>query len=59
VNYVKNLGKSLIGTSANPSGETPAVSAEEVRKYFPDLEVVDGGKCRSGVASTVIQVLRL
>ncbi|MDR0984435.1 MAG: L-threonylcarbamoyladenylate synthase [Ruminococcus sp.] len=56
--YVKKLGKSLIGTSANPSGEKPAVTAGEVRDYFPDLKVVDGGKCSVGVASTVIKVLR-
>jgi L-threonylcarbamoyladenylate synthase len=56
--YVKNLGRSLIGTSANPSGEKPATTAEEVRRYFPDLEVIDGGKCAIGIASTVIKVLR-
>ena len=45
-------------TSANPSGEEPAVDADEVREYFDGVldAVIDGGPCRHRKASTVVRV---
>ena len=44
------LGRPLVATSANLSGEPAATSANEVRAIFPDLPLVDGGACEHGVA---------
>lgn len=35
-------GKPLVSTSANRSGEPPAMTPERVEKYFPGLEVIEG-----------------
>lgn len=35
-------GKGIVSTSANPSGEVPARSAQALNNYFPDLTIVDG-----------------
>jgi tRNA threonylcarbamoyl adenosine modification protein (Sua5/YciO/YrdC/YwlC family) len=47
------------GTSANPSGESPAVSADDVLEHFEGLldAVVDAGPCRHGKASAVVRVV--
>lgn len=43
--------------SANPSGQAPARSAEEVEAYFgADFPVLDGGPCEVGLPSTVVQL---
>lgn len=44
--------------SANPSGQTPPRSAEEVLAYFEGLIdlVLDGGRTPLGVSSTVVEV---
>lgn len=46
----------VVGTSANPSGLPPAVDAAGVRKYFPGVNVVDGGVSDIGIASTIIDL---
>ena len=46
-------GKPITATSANLSGQPAATSAEEVKSIFPQLLILDGGKCSVGVASTV------
>jgi L-threonylcarbamoyladenylate synthase len=46
----------ITATSANPSGEPPPSSAEDVVKYFPegiDL-VIDAGPTAGGKPSTVV-----
>ncbi|MFA4905521.1 MAG: L-threonylcarbamoyladenylate synthase [Candidatus Margulisiibacteriota bacterium] len=50
---IKETGP-LAATSANLSGETEPISAQEV-KIEADL-LIDGGKCKLGEASTVIDV---
>jgi L-threonylcarbamoyladenylate synthase len=50
------FGKPIAATSANPSGETPAISAEEVKELYPQMFVLDGGKYCRGVASTVVDL---
>lgn len=55
---VKAAGVPLLVPSANVSGTTPATTAEEVLRQFPDqLDIViDGGTARAGLASTVVKV---
>jgi L-threonylcarbamoyladenylate synthase len=55
---VKALGRPLTATSANPSGEPPARTLEEARRYFagPVELFVDGGVLASTTGSTVVEV---
>jgi L-threonylcarbamoyladenylate synthase len=55
---IRGLGKPIIGTSANISGEPPALTAGEVEQQFKgelDL-IIDGGRCPGGMESTVVDV---
>jgi L-threonylcarbamoyladenylate synthase len=55
---VRACGGALTATSANPSGQPPARSAEEVANYFPnglDL-IVDGGEVNVTEPSTVVDL---
>jgi L-threonylcarbamoyladenylate synthase len=54
------LAKPLIGTSANISGQPPALTADEVRQQLAgriDL-IIDGGRCPGGKQSTVLDITR-
>jgi protein-tyrosine phosphatase len=54
---LRALQSPLVLTSANRSGEPPAVTAEEVVRAVSDVDlVVDDGPCRYGQASTVVRV---
>ncbi|MGH7826145.1 MAG: L-threonylcarbamoyladenylate synthase [Candidatus Binatia bacterium] len=55
---VRSLGRPLTATSANPSGQQPAPTVEEARRYFANqIELfIDGGALGSRTGSTVIQV---
>lgn len=58
VSLAQGLGMPIVGTSANLSGKSSALTAEEVRSQFGgkvDL-VIDGGRCSGGIESTVIDV---
>ncbi|MBU0686802.1 MAG: threonylcarbamoyl-AMP synthase [Candidatus Margulisbacteria bacterium] len=46
----------LVATSANLSGQKPAATAKEAEKYFPDLFILDGGKCKYKEASAVVDL---
>jgi L-threonylcarbamoyladenylate synthase len=55
---IKGSGMPLIGTSANVSGQTPLVAAEDVRKqigHSVDL-VIEGEPAPRGTESTVVDV---
>jgi L-threonylcarbamoyladenylate synthase len=55
---VRACGGALTATSANPSGDAPARTVEEVQDYFPegiDL-IVDGGEVTVTEPSTVLDV---
>ncbi len=55
---VEGLGSPIVGTSANLSGEPPAMSAQEVFSQFDariDL-VIDGGPCSGGKESTIVDL---
>lgn len=57
---VRECGGALTATSANPAGQAPARSAQEVANYFSrgvDL-VVDGGEVTATEPSSVIDVTR-
>jgi len=57
---IRELGKPLVGTSANLSGSPSVTSAEEVRAQLGDEVdfVLDGGICPGGVESTVIDLTK-
>jgi tRNA threonylcarbamoyl adenosine modification protein (Sua5/YciO/YrdC/YwlC family) len=50
------IGRPLISTSANISGEPPALTAAEAREIFPNLTVLDSGEPLSGTPSTIARV---
>lgn len=57
---LEHLAGPLIGTSANISGQPPALTADEVRQQLGgriDI-IVDGGKCPGGKESTVLDITR-
>jgi len=55
---IKQLGKPIVGTSANMSGLNSALTAAEVMKQIGDKidMVIDGGQCPGGTESTVIDL---
>jgi L-threonylcarbamoyladenylate synthase len=55
---IKGLGKPIVGTSANLSGQPSALTAMEVQAQIGDKidMVIDGGKCPGGIESTVIDL---
>jgi L-threonylcarbamoyladenylate synthase len=55
---IRGLGAPLIGTSANNSGRASPVTAQEVWAQLGDKVdfIIDGGRCRWGVESTVVDV---
>ena len=58
LNLLTLCGGSLVGTSANLSGQTPATSANEAASQLGNrVEVIlDGGRSTLGIASTVVDV---
>lgn len=57
---LETCGFPLVGPSANRSGQPSPTTADHVRRAFPDhdLLVLDGGPCRTGIESTIIEVGR-
>ena len=57
---IQHLGNPIIGTSANISGEPPALTADEVGQQLGGKIdfVINGGKCPGGKESTVVDVTR-
>ena len=55
---ISTLGVALAATSANLSGQPPAVTAQEVRGALGERVafILDGGRCPGGVASTVVDL---
>jgi L-threonylcarbamoyladenylate synthase len=55
---INGLGKPIVGTSANLSGQPSALTAMEVQAQIGDKidMVIDGGKCPGGIESTVIDL---
>lgn len=55
---IEAFGKPIVGPSANPSGRISPTIPEHVADSFGDDEllIVDGGHCRAGIESTVIDL---
>ena len=53
-NLISELGKPLVASSANRSGEMPLKTAEAIRDAFPQLVVEDGEA--AGTASTIAEL---
>ncbi len=60
LSVMKITRKAIVATSANLSGEPPAVCADDVKKALGKNQkvrlIVDGGKCEVAVSSTVAAV---
>ena len=55
---IKGLGKPIVGTSANLSGQPSTLTALEVQAQIGDKidMIIDGGRCPGGIESTVIDL---
>jgi len=59
---IEAFGKPIVGPSANPSGRVSPTTADHVAAGFPDtdipdgLVIIDGGPCRAGIESTVLDL---
>ncbi len=55
---IEGVGVPIIGTSANLSGQPSPLTAAEVRAQLDEKAdlIIDGGRCKGGVESTVIDV---
>jgi L-threonylcarbamoyladenylate synthase len=55
---LETCGFPLLGPSANRSGQPSPTTANHVRRAFPDTDllVLDGGPCRTGIESTIIEI---
>jgi L-threonylcarbamoyladenylate synthase len=56
---LKAVGRPVVAPSANPSGKISPTTAEHVRRHLKDkvAVVLDGGRCRVGVESSVVSFL--
>lgn len=55
---IESLGKPIVGPSANPSGSISPTTADHVARGFSgkDVLIIDGGSCRAGIESTVVDL---
>ena len=55
---IKGLGKPIVGTSANLSGQPSTLTALEVQAQIGDKidMIIDGGRCPGGIESTVVDL---
>jgi len=54
---IKSAGCPVAAPSANKFGRVSPTTAAHVKKYFPDIDyIIDGGKTRVGIESTVIRL---
>ena len=51
---IKQLGRPIAAPSANKSGRPSPTNLKDLEKEMPNLPVVDGGDCRLGLESTVV-----
>ncbi len=57
---IEAFGGPIVGPSANPSGYLSPTTAAHVREHFAEeaVLVLDGGPCRTGLESTVLDLTR-
>jgi L-threonylcarbamoyladenylate synthase len=53
---IRAFGGPLVAPSANLSGAVSPTTAEHVEADFADLLILDGGPCRAGIESTVVDL---
>jgi len=55
---IARLGRPIVGTSANISGKTSALTAYKVRQQLGDKVdlIIDGGRCPGGNESTIVDL---
>tara|TARA_R110000737_G_scaffold2923_1_gene8292 strand:- start:134783 stop:135799 length:1017 start_codon:yes stop_codon:yes gene_type:complete len=55
---IEAYGKPIVGPSANPSGWISPTTADHVARGFEgkDVLILDGGACRAGIESTVVDL---
>jgi len=58
LSLIRQFGNPIATTSANISGDTPAISAKQVREMLNEkLDfIIDGGETKIGIASTVVDL---
>jgi L-threonylcarbamoyladenylate synthase len=58
ISLIQGLGAPIIGTSANITDSPSPVTAQEVHYQMGDRVdlIIDGGRCRGGIASTVLDL---
>ena len=56
---LKAVGRPIVAPSANPSGKVSPTTAEHVRRHLGQevAVILDGGRCKVGVESTVVSFL--
>lgn len=59
LDLLKAVGRPVVAPSANPSGKISPTTADHVRRHLKDkvAVVLDGGRCKVGVESTVVSFL--
>ncbi len=59
LDLLKAVGRPVVAPSANPSGRISPTTAEHVRRHLKDklAMVLDGGRCRVGVESSVVSFM--
>lgn len=59
--FARGVRSAITATSANPTGEEPPTTAEQVINYFGDkiAVVIDGGEVSGGKGSTVVDVSKI
>ena len=59
LDLLRQFGRPLVGPSANPSGRISPTTAEHVRRHLGAkvAVILDGGRCKVGVESTVVSFL--
>jgi len=53
---IRKAGGALAVTSANISGNKPAISADQIKRLKGIDLIIDGGKCKIGISSSVVFV---
>lgn len=54
---IREAGVPIAAPSANKSGRPSPTSAQHVREDFPDVFIIDGGRTRHGLESTVVEIV--
>jgi L-threonylcarbamoyladenylate synthase len=59
LDLLRAAGRPIVAPSANPSGKISPTTAEHVRRHLKDkvAVVLDGGRCKVGVESSVVSFL--